>query len=466
MKTLLVSYTSLVAFLVLSIAIAIGFSQTNYASTTAPKTSTLKNFTWVFDYKPHGEQVYALNAGDPVYVNLGVSHKVNTEDYPTTATAISSVTVMDPYFTGEDDLQVGMGKALVLDDTNPGVNDSFRGGDFIFTVNSGSLRKVEFDLIDFSDEKDDHLGGSRFNHHYLRVFFKDGTSTQIGLDAHDQSNFPNKYIRHVDTMVYSKDIAKFVVHVSGSTSLDNLKLHAQVAAPTTVVPTNTTIPTVTNTPKPSATATPKPTATATVTPTNKPLVCTQWTTKRLYSGEFNASKLNKRSFDLGTVEFNNIAKKYPIKVRTLWGWTGATENNPQIGNAFNPRVQNEESHTVNFKYIDNQSASTKNLAMKCEDLGNTKSWDDGIQLEDINDPKSEYNKFKYCRQNIEKEVNDGNPRSLDYIYLEGKYDKIQITSELDITQAEYNKCVSQYSARKCNQSHYSLVEVVTCAKEG
>lgn len=466
MKNLLIGYTTLVAFIVLTMISAMilpSYTPSTKANTSAPRQDgTLNSFTWVFDFMTHGQQVKLLESGSPTLLKLGVSHKVNTEDYPVDAIAISSVTVMDPYVTGENDLQVGLGKALVLDDTNPGVNDSFRGGDFIFTVNSGSLRKVEFDLIDFGDENDQHLGGSRFNNHYLKVFFKDGTTTQIGLDAHDKSNFPDKYVRHVDTMMYSKDIAKFVVHVSGSTSLDNLKVYSPV------VPTSTppTIPTSTATPKPTSTATPKPTSTATPTPTNKPLVCTQWTTQRLYSGEFNASKPDRRNFNLGTIEFTNVAKKYPIKVRTLWGWTGATENNPQIGDAFNPRVQNEEDHTVTFKYIDNQSTATKALTMKCEDLGNTKSWNDGVELQDIDDPKSEYNKFKYCRQNISSEEDDGSPRSLDYIYLEGKYDKIQINSKLDMTPSEYATCVDKYSARKCNQSHYSLVEVVTCAKEG
>ncbi len=466
MKNLLIGYTTLVAFIVLTMISAMilpSYTPSTKANTSAPRQDgTLNSFTWVFDFMTHGQQVKLLESGSPTLLKLGVSHKVNTEDYPVDAIAISSVTVMDPYVTGENDLQVGLGKALVLDDTNPGVNDSFRGGDFIFTVNSGSLRKVEFDLIDFGDENDQHLGGSRFNNHYLKVFFKDGTTTQIGLDAHDKSNFPDKYVRHVDTMMYSKDIAKFVVHVSGSTSLDNLKVYSPV------VPTSTppTIPTSTATPKPTSTATPKPTSTATPTPTNKPLVCTQWSTQRLYSGEFNAAKADKRNYDLGTVTFGTVAKKYPIAVRTMWGWTGATEKNPQIGNAFSPKVQNNENHTVTIKYNDLQSTATKTQSSVCEDLGNTKSWDDGVNLYDIDDPKTEYSKFKYCRKSITPEANDGVPSSVTYLNLEGKYDSVTLKSDLNYTKAEYDLCLSKYNPRKCNQSHYSLVEVVTCTKEG
>ena len=186
----------------------------------------------------------------------------------------------------------------------------------------------------------------------------------------------------------------------------------------------------------------------------------------MYSGEFVASKANQRSFDLGTVNLSAVAKKYPIAVRTMWGWTGATETNPQIGNAFNPKVQNNENHTVSIKYNDLQSSATKTQTSVCEDLGNTKTWDDGVNLLDINDPKAEYSKFKYCRKNITPEVNDGVPSSVTYLNLEGKYDSISLRSDLNYTKAEFDTCVKNSSLRKCNQSHYSLVEVVTCAKEG
>ncbi|HRP36385.1 MAG TPA: hypothetical protein PLS50_01100, partial [Candidatus Dojkabacteria bacterium] len=118
------------------------------------------------------------------------------------------------------------------------------------------------------------------------------------------------------------------------TQFDQKCSPATPTATSTPRPTATppTIPTATATPRPTATATPRPSATP--TPTNKPLVCTQWTTQKLYSGEFVASKANQRSFDLGTVNLSAVAKKYPIAVRTMWGWTGATETNPQIGNAF------------------------------------------------------------------------------------------------------------------------------------
>jgi hypothetical protein len=240
----------------------------------------------------------------------------------------------------------------------------------------------------------------------------------------------------------------------------------------TVRPTSTPTlrPTSTPTLRPTSTPTLRPTSTPTLrptsTPTVKPLVCTQWTTQKLYSGEFIASKANQRSYDLGTVSLSAVAKKYPIAVRTMWGWTGATDTNPQIGNAFNPRVQNNENHTVSIKYNDLQSSATKTQTSVCEDLGNTKTWDDGVNLLDINDPRTEYSKFKYCRKNITPEVNDGVASSVTYLNLEGKYDSISLRSDLNYTKAEFDSCVNNFSLRKCNQSHYSLVEVVTCAKEG
>jgi hypothetical protein len=478
MKTLLISYTTLIAFIVLSSVMAFGFTQTNQASTTEPKsTTTLNSFMWVFDYKYNGEIVTSLASGAPASVNLAVSYALNTEDYGSAATPISAVKVIDPYLTGEDDLQVGMGKSIILADGSATVNDTYKGGDFIFNVNSGSVRRVEFDIIDAGDEIDTQIGGSRhLNNHYLKIFYKDGTQAFIDLDLNDGQNLPDRFVRHADSGALTKDVSKFVVHVSGSSSLDNLKVYSPVV-PTTVVPTTirptstpTLRPTSTPTLRPTSTPTLRPTSTPTLrptsTPTVKPLVCTQWTTQKLYSGEFIASKANQRSYDLGTVSLSAVAKKYPIAVRTMWGWTGATDTNPQIGNAFNPRVQNNENHTVSIKYNDLQSSATKTQTSVCEDLGNTKTWDDGVNLLDINDPRTEYSKFKYCRKNITPEVNDGVASSVTYLNLEGKYDSISLRSDLNYTKAEFDSCVNNFSLRKCNQSHYSLVEVVTCAKEG
>ena len=111
MRTLLISYTTLVAFIVMSLVIAVGFAKPNQAAT---QTEQLNNFVWVFDYKTNGEVVNDLNTGSPVNVNLGVGFNVNTEDYGNAYTPISAVKVIDPYVTGENDLQVGMGKLSFL----------------------------------------------------------------------------------------------------------------------------------------------------------------------------------------------------------------------------------------------------------------------------------------------------------------------------------------------------------------
>jgi len=214
--------------------------------------------------------------------------------------------------------------------------------------------------------------------------------------------------------------------------------------------------------QPSAT----PTVTATVTPTVPPVVCKEWKTENLISGEFNASKANARSFDLGTLTFNSVAKKYPVTLAAKWGWTGAEGTNNQFGNAFSPKVQNNEEHNVNIQFIDAQSAATKTMSTFCGDLGNTLSYDDGINLLDIDTPSTELDKFKLCRKNITPETNDGVASSLMTLNLENKYDSVKISSVLDYTPEEYAQCVKDYSPRKCNQSHYSMVQVTYCTKEG
>lgn len=269
MKNLLTIYTTLVAFLMF-VTVSAMMLPSNTKTLNASTTSTLNEFSWIFDNMKNGDVITTLISGSPTNISLNVSHKVNSEDYGSTATPISAVKVIDPYVTGEDDLQVGQGKSIVLADGGTQVNDTYKGGDFIFNVSSGSLRRIEFDIIDAGDEIDTQLGGSRhLNNHYLKMFYKDGTDFTIDLDLNNGQNLPDKYIRHADTGLQGRDVSKFVIHVSGSSSIDNLRVYSPVVPTATPKPTATTTPkpTATTTPKPTATATPKPTATATPKPT-------------------------------------------------------------------------------------------------------------------------------------------------------------------------------------------------------
>jgi len=287
MKNLLISYTTLVAFLVVSVVSAITLPSARQAIVSA-NTATPSCFKWVFDHRQHAEVITSLAAPSEGSLNgasIGVSYRNNTSDYPNNPFNVVNVKVIDPYINDNTpDLRVGLGKVLILDGGDHNgiypaghIRDAHNGGDFIFNFNSGNVTQIKFTTIDMGDELD---GKGRINNNYYTITTSDNKTEKVMMSTHDGFNLPDKFVWNHESRDYGQNIKNLTVHFSGSAALDNLEIcnkPSPTATPTsTPKPTATATPTPTSTPKPTATATPtptstpKPTATATPTPTSTP----------------------------------------------------------------------------------------------------------------------------------------------------------------------------------------------------
>lgn len=446
-------------------------------------------YSWSFDSRPHGQIITSLTSsqvGSLNAANIGVSYRNNikpTGDYDNPYKVFNAM-VVDPYVnTNTPDLRVGLGKMLILNggkhylvsdvnNENPVYTeggtynrDNHHGGDFILNFNGGNITQVKFTSVDIGDEFD---GKGRINNNYYTVTTADNAYERVNMSfsGQENSNLPDKYVWEHSTKDYGKNIKSMTIHYSGSGGLDNLTYCNKPV----ITPTSTLTPTPTIRPaSPTPSVAVIPTSTMTPTPTSSAKACKEEVTKTFHSGEFISYTPSKRSFNLGEVQFNDLAKKYDIKVKAYWGWTGDTT---QIGPGNNLKVQSNERHKVSINLRDNQSSATKTEDIFCDDLGNTLLYNDGSSpLTNIIAPASntvEQSKFIKCRKNISIEANNGTEDFQRTLNLEGKYDKILLTSLLDYTDANYQTCLQGPggSKKKCAQSHYSKVEVTYCTKEG
>jgi hypothetical protein len=474
----------------MSVVAAIALPESN-PGLQAATSSTFKETLWVFDFLNHGHDVTSLSQGSGV--SFTVKYKPNTEDYGNAATPISAVTVIDPFVTGETDLQQPANpdyngktnKSLILNDETTIVNDTFRGGDFVFLVKEGNIRKVNFDLIDVGDEQD----GIRFNNQYVDFYLVDGTKTRLDLNSVNRLNYPDKHVINVLSPYFNKNVASFVVHISGSGALDNLNVFTTISAPTSTPPTlPTNVPTATPTARPTATPTLKPTATPTVAPSLAPVVCkerktvTYFNNEMLAAGTFNRttrtttdetrSKLpsgitltNQTSYNVNLADSgkfvgdpNNVRFKYDVNVIPMWGWRGDV-------NAV--KKQTNEAHRIQIK-----SGSRVLDRVNCLDWGNAKNYTDGVgalQSVESSNPISNSPYFQLCLKRA-----GSNPVTLPNngkisIRPEQIVNKAVSVKATHITNQEnFDNCVANNNGNKpiCRGSHYSLVKVDYCVREG
>lgn len=469
---MLVSYTTLVAFLVISVVAAVAMPSQNSAYSTASASNGLSCYKWDFNQTGNGQVVTNLspqNVGSLNAPRIGVSYRHNvhpTGDY-TNPYKVLNVMVIDPYSnTNTPDLRANSGKVLILNGGKhyrlngdgtpvydvPGTfnRDNHDGGDLVFDLSATNATQIKFSTIDMGDEND---GKGRINNNYYTIV-SNGQSERVNLAIGANQVVDNKLVNHPSVKNYPSGIQSFTLHFSGSAALDNLEICNKPEAPTKTPPAP-----VTNTPVPTV-----PPVTTTVP---KPVECVEKEYRTIISDEFNAMYTKNHKYTYN-VPLNDLAKKYGVKVYAHWGWTGADNQKGSV--LVNKRVQDNEYHEVITQIKGNYSTYGKST-MFCDDLGNAKSWDDGVGILSDNGPT--FNNFQLCR----KGISQSNPETTDGIYngvkvytpemLTSYAKTLEITTKLsDDVVNNYKSCVDGAKAKKCNASHYSKVVVETCKKEG
>jgi hypothetical protein len=511
MKNLLIGYTTLVAFIVITMlsAMVLPAYQPNTQAAVSSKTQAPSCFKWVFDARNHNEVITnlwspATGSLNATYATLSSTNNIKPQGDYYNPFKVLDIRVVDPYANDNTpDLRVGAGKMLIMNggkhyrvsdvnNTNPvytNVDNSFSrdnhdGGNLSINFNGSNVTQVKFDAVDMGDELGYYHGVQRINNNYYTVTTADGKTEKVGMNTHDGSNLPDKYVWKVSTRDYGQNIKNITVHFSGSSAIDNLEF-CNLIKPTSTPPT---IPTSTATPVPTATATPRPTATPTVTPSLAPVVCkerktvTYFNNEMLAAGTFNKtnrtitdetrSKIptgitltNQTSYNVNLADSgkfvgdpSNVRFKYDINVIPMWGWRG---------DASAVKKQTNEAHRIQIK-----SGSRVLDRVNCLDWGNAKNYTDGVgalQSVESSNPISNSPYFQLCLKRA-----GSNPVTLPNngkisIRPEQIVNKAVSVKATHITNQEnFDNCVANNNGNKpiCRGSHYSLVKVDYCVREG
>ncbi len=474
---MLISYTTLVAFLVMSVVAAVAMPSQNYAS-VAKKGVAPSCYKVSFDTQRHGEVITSINTpevGTLKPIKVGIGYKHNTQDYANPFKVLNTMVIKPKTNSNTPDLILpGLGLenngVLILNggkhyrlygDDTPYYNvngtfnrDNHDGGDLVLTFTGGNINQIKFDTIDVGDE----AGNGRINNNYFIVQTV-GSSKKTMMSPAYNIDVDNKLVAH-STDVFTKGITKLTLHFSGSAALDNLQL-CSIPQPTN------TPPVVTNPPVTSPPVTEPPVSSPPVTtPPAKPVVCLEKDYKTIISDEFNARYSNKQKFSY-SVNLSEVAKKHDVKLYSFWGWTGAENQKGSV--LTNKKVQDNEYHEVQT-YLRGVYSQIGRNTMYCDDLGNAKSWNDGIG--ELSDNGPSFQNFVLCRKGIPMDKPDTTNGTYNGVVTYTpdllKYaNSIEITTKLkDDVVKGYDACVAGANAKKCNASHYSKVVVETCKKEG
>jgi len=508
MKNLLISYTTLVAFLVLSVVGAIMMPSTNQAAVSA-KSATPSCFKWVFDYRQHGEVITSLaspETGSLSKATIGVSYNTNVKpagDYANPFKVLN-VRVVDPYINNNvPDLQVNSGKVLILnggkhyrvsdtlnqnpfftDVKDPYFRDVHDGGDLVFNFNGANVTQVKFTTIDMGDESGVHNGHTRINNNYYTVTTADNKTDKVMMSSHDGFNLPDKFVWNHSTKDYGKNINSLTVHFSGSAALDNLEICNKLL-PTSTPPTiPTEVPTVTPTVKPTVTPT------ATPTPTTAPKECVQREIATYFNNEMLVAGLitpltrdgsrnavpagiklvGETTYNINTNDLKGMLKKYPMYVKPKWGWRG---------DDIVTYYQNNEEHTLTFRSGGKEIAPV----MNCFDWGNAAGYQDGqgtLQSVEKANPISSSKYFQDCvikwgdlisrPRTVIKTLGQTpitNSKGVEIKQNQVVNNQFAVTAKHMTTQAQFDQCVKDNNGNKnvCRGSHYSMIQVDYCVAE-
>ncbi len=472
-------------------------------------------YKWDFSDKANNTQVTSLTSpslGGQPPVTLTLSHNINTEDYGGNYSEITNIKVIDPYnsINSESDFQVGLGKMLILDDPGSNANDSFKGGDFIFTLSGGTVHKIKFTTVDMGDEAATNAGNpatDRIDHHYYKVIKTNNQSDTANMGWGGGGTLPDKYVWDHETMTYYPGIKTFTVHMSGSGAIDNFEI-CNVPPPTntptrTVVPTASAIPVSSPTPSPAITPipimTPTPTfvggitPTVTATPPSTAMECVGTNTVKYFNRELlvaNATEASKSknadskgSLPAGVTLVNKtthnidlansaifiddpleLRYKYAVKIQPMWGWRGTN------GQMTEKTEQKTENHVINaLKVVKSSGKTTTLFGLNCLDWGNAKGKTDGLNpllsVENVSDIVSS----KFFRACINSFNANGVPRvPAEQEVLVSKGEAVKVEATHKTTQQEFQDCLAENnnSKPKCQGSHYSMVKVTYCVEEG
>lgn len=496
MKTLLISYTTLVAFLVMSVGAAVLLPGSN-PTVNAATSNSASCFEWVFDYMNTGS--VTQNLGGPAVGSLnatsvGVTYRNNLSDYPSNPFNIVDVKIIDPSSNGvtngnpagnTPDLNIARGnKVMILDggrhtDKYTGhsyfaagtIRDAHNGGDLIFDFNGSNVTQVKFRTIDMGDERGVYNGQQRINNNYYVVTTADGKTEKVSMNTHDGQNLPDKFVWDHQTRDYGKNIKSIKVHFSGSAGLDNLSI-CNLPKPTSTppaIPTN--VPTAT------------PTALPTATPTPAVKECIQTKTAVFFNNEMlvagetrNQSRaigieenkipkgvelvnetnyridLNDKSVFTG--DNNNLRFKYDLGIDPQWGWRGEP----------NAVRQTNESHNITIN-------ADKKYEMSCLDWGNARGKTDGkgqLRSVESSNPIENSRFFRRCivdfrgrQDNIPVLLRGG----MQSVRPDSK-GIVNVTAEHTTSNSEFEACKAKNGNAACRGSHYSLVKVHYCVAEG
>ncbi len=250
----------------------------------------------------------------------------------------------------------------------------------------------------------------------------------------------------------------------------------------TPTPTATATPTPTNTPTPTATATPTPTntPTPTATPTDTPKKCVQTKSKTYFNREILVANsitrlsldgrnslpigvklVGETTYNVNTKDLTGMLTNYPIYVKSKWGWRG---------DDVVTYYQTNEEHKLTYKSGGKDVA----LSTKCLDLGNATGYKDGqtplLSVEKA-DPIESSQYFQNCAVSWRKISGQVIPviRPMGVKIEQNKIvnNQMVVTAKHMTTPAQFDKCVKDNNGNKnvCGGSHYSLIQVEYCVAE-